>query len=355
MRHHVWSQQPEYPVCLLVGQIQKDEIDRAYFPAGSAVDRDDVMVLDLHFTGKKTPASEMQRYIKEQLQEVLDENKVQYILVTDSSYFKTFTGANKSDANLGYVLDSKFGTQKVLYIPSYRAMFADPAGIRKKIGQSLDALVAHATGSYTQPGHGIIKSAAYPQTDSEIEAWLDKLIDMDVPLSIDIETFGLKHYNAGIGTISFAWNQGEGIAFPVDYVPIEGATEAPFGMQVRNEHRRVLLRRFFDRLKQKAMYHRIAFDVYVLIYQLYMDSIIDTEGLLNGVEVMLRNWDCTLLITYLATNSCAGNKPATMRRPRSTTSRRSRCRSCWNTTWWTVSPPGSRSTRTTRRWWPTTS
>jgi DNA polymerase-1 len=308
MRHHVWSQQPEYPVCLLVGQIQKDEIDRAYFPAGSQVDRSDVMVLDLHFTGKKTPASEMQRYIKEQLQEVLDENRVQYILVTDSGYFKTLTGANKSDANLGYVLDSKYGSQKVLYIPSYRAIFADPAGIRKKITQSLDALVAHATGSYTQPGHGIIKFAEYPQTDAEIEAWLDRLIEMDVPLTIDIETFDLKHYHAGIATISFAWSQGEGIAFPVDYVPIEGATEAPFGLQGRNLHRRALLRHFFDRLKQKAIYHRIAFDVYVLIYQLYMDSIIDTEGLLNGVEVMLRNWDCTLLITYLATNSCAGNK-----------------------------------------------
>jgi DNA polymerase-1 len=308
MRHHVWAQQPEYPVCLLVGQIMKDEIARAYFPDGSKVDRDDVMVLDLHYAGKKTSASEMQRYIKEQLQEVLDDNKCQYILVTDSGYFKTLTGANKSDANLGYVLDSKYGPQKVLYIPSYRAMFADPTGVKAKIAQGMDALVAHATDSYSKPGHGIIKFSDYPQTDAEIEAWLNKLLDMNVPLTVDIETFSLKHYSAGIGTISFAWNQGEGIAFPVDYVPIEGATQAPFGRQVRNEHRRALLRSFFERLKQKAVYHRIAFDVYILIYQLYMDHIIDTEGLLQGIDVMLKNWDCSLLITYLATNSCAGNK-----------------------------------------------
>jgi len=38
-----------------------------------------------------------------------------------------------------------------------------------------------------------------------------------------------------------------------------------------------------------------------------MEDIIDTEGLLYGLEVMLRNWDDTKLITYLATNSCAGN------------------------------------------------
>ena len=30
--------------------------------------------------------------------------------------------------------------------------------------------------------------------------------------------------------------------------------------------------------------------------------------MLNGFDVMMRNWDCTKLITYLATNSCAGNK-----------------------------------------------
>ena len=39
-----------------------------------------------------------------------------------------------------------------------------------------------------------------------------------------------------------------------------------------------------------------------------MDHLNDTEGLLDGLDVMLKNWHCTKLITYLATNSCAGNK-----------------------------------------------
>jgi DNA polymerase-1 len=307
MRHHVWEQQPTYPVCLLVGQIQISEIERVYFPSGSVVDKEDVMVLDLHFTGKKTSVGEMQRYLTEQLQEVIDDNKCQYILVSDSGYFKALTGAAKADANLGYVMDSKYGPQKVLYIPSYRTMFHDPKGCKERIKQAMDALVGHATGAYNAPGHDLIRFAEYPTTDGEIEAWLERLLAMNVPLTVDIETFGLKHYNAGIGTISFAWNQGEGIAFPVDYVPIEGATSAPFGRQVRNEHRRKLLRHFFERMSQRAIYHRIAFDVYILIYQLYMDHILDTEGLLHGQEVLLKNWDCSLLITYFATNSCAGN------------------------------------------------
>ena len=61
---------------------------------------------------------------------------------------------------------------------------------------------------------------------------------------------------------------------------------------------------FFRRFKNKTLYHRITFDVYILIYQLFMKDLLDTEGLLEGMEIMLKNWDCTQLITYLATNSC---------------------------------------------------
>lgn len=315
MRYHFYAEQPEYPVCLLVGQIRKDDIRKAYFEE-SGVDAEDVMVLDLHFSEgkKKTPAAEMKAYITEQLTSVFEDHKVRYILCTDSGYFKTLTGAANVDANLGYVLDSKFGPQKVIFVPSFRTIFYDPAGVKTKITRAMEALIAHATQQYRDPGHGIIKSADYPQTDAEIEAWLVKLLDMDCPLTIDIETFSLKHYDAGIGTISFSWNKGEGIAFPVDYVPIEGAAEAPFGTNVRNEYRREMLRAFFIQrcLSQKAkdIYHNIAFDVYVLIYQLFMEHICDTEGLLRGLNIMLGegHWDCTKLISYLATNSCAGNK-----------------------------------------------
>jgi DNA polymerase-1 len=309
MRHHFYAEQPEYPLCLLVGQIRKDDIRQAYF-TDSGVDAEDCMVLDLHLTGKKTSAAEMKQYITECVQPALDDYRVQYVLCTDSSYFKVLTGVARVDANLGYVLDSKFGRQKVIFAPGYRQIFYDPAGIRTKIARAMEAIVAHATGAYRDPGHGIIRFAEYPKTDAEIEAWLVRLLEMDCPLTIDIEAFSLKHYDAGIGTISFAWNQGEGIAFPVDYVPIEGATEAPFGVQVRNERRRELLRAFFLQLRKRKVFHNIAYDAYVLIYQLFMKDICDTEGLLYGLEVMLGEgeWDCTKLITYLATNSCAGNK-----------------------------------------------
>lgn len=297
-----------YPICLLVPSIRKDEIKKAYFD-DFEMSVDDALVITLHYSKdkKKTPMAEMKRYITEELVPIWEDMGCEYIIVADGDYFKALTGAVKVDAHLGYVMDCTFGRWKVVYVPNYRSIFYDPTTVRAKINQGISALIDHAKSIYQAPGADIIKFEAYPNTYQEISDWLDRLIEMDRPLTIDIETFSLKHHTAGIGTISFAWSQHEGIAFAVDYVP-SGEVEGLHGKQVRNEKVRVLLRRFFERLTQKAIYHSISFDVYVLIYQLFMTDILDTEGMLNGIEVMLRDWDCTKLITYLATNSCAGNR-----------------------------------------------
>jgi DNA polymerase-1 len=68
------------------------------------------------------------------------------------------------------------------------------------------------------------------------------------------------------------------------------------------------LRAFFEARHAKTLYHRAWYDVYILVYQLFMEDVLDTEGMLYGIEVMLRNFEDTQLIRYLATNSCAGNK-----------------------------------------------
>lgn len=304
----------DYPVCLLVPSIRKDEIKRAYLDT-SDIEPEDILVMDLHYVEgkKKVPMVEMRAYIMEELAPVLNDMKVKYVLCTDGEYFKALTKAPKVEANLGYVMDSPFGDWKVIYIPNHTSIFYDPERTRAKIQQALTALVSHATGSYEAPGNEVIKFAAYPQTDNEIEDWLCKFIEDAKPLTSDIEGFGLKHWECGIGTISFAWNQGEGIAFPVDYVT-DLSIPGFFGKQVKNDNRRAMLRRFFEICRERGIHikwHNIAFDVYVLIYQLFMDHLLDQEGLLYGLEVMLGDhggWDCTKLITYLATNSCAGNK-----------------------------------------------
>lgn len=308
MRYITSQDTGKYPIAILGHQIRREEMIKTYLLPND-LSMEDFIFIELHSAPgkKKTPAREIKEFIQQELQQVLDDAETQYIICTDSDYFKILTKEAKAEANLGYVCDSVWGKQKVIYVPSYRQVFYDPPVVKAKIAQGMDALLNHIRGQYTEPGQGIIEFEAYPDTPEKIKAWLDQLLEMNKPLAIDIEAFGLKHYNAGIGTITFCWSKTQGIAFNVDYEPIPGATEAPYGRINRNDIVRNLLREFFIKYTQRQMYHNISYDVYVLIYQLFMDNLIDTEGLLHGMEIMLRNWDCTKLITYLATNSCAGN------------------------------------------------
>lgn len=299
MKYQTFSKEEfsSYPVAILAPKLNQQGMAQEYL-ADTCLDPDHVIAYQLYINGKKTKAVERKEFI-DSLFPVLDDLDTQYILVTDAEYFKTLTGTNKADAYLGYVLPNKYpeamaGRFNILFVPNYRQVFYNPAPTRAKIKQAMDALYDHAKGHYTDPGHGLLHFAEYPESVTDIALWLQKLIEMDRDLTCDIEGFSLKHYDAGIGTISFAWSKHEGIAFPVDLGPNPKAV-------------RELLIKFFLKFDRRISYHNISYDGSVLIYQLFMESIIDTAGLLTGLDVMLKNWDDTKLITYLATNSCAGN------------------------------------------------
>jgi DNA polymerase-1 len=306
MRHLKFAECPTYAIAILVPEIRRDAILDAYVTP-HAIDPANVIVLDLHqdVTKKKTPAAQMKQYAEEELAPTLLDLGVEYLIVADAEYFKILTKQAKAEPHLGYVLDCAFGPQKVVYVPSYKAIFYDPEKVRSKVSQGISALIEHRTGAYTLPGADIIQSALYPTAASEIEIALTTLHRYP-ELTCDIEGFSLKHYSSGIATICFCWDQHNGIAFPLDYLGRDGAGEllpTPDAARVRAS-----LRKFFEEYQGKLTYHSIAFDVYILVYQLFMKDILDTEGLLYGLSVMLKNWDCTKLITYLATNSCAGNR-----------------------------------------------
>lgn len=299
---------PSYPLCVLVPVINGAAIKTHYLDPYD-VKPDQVLVLSLHQAEgkKKTPVKEIKAYIQEELLSIFEDNKVEYLIVGDADYFKALTGEPKVEANLGYVLDCVYGPWKVVYVPNFRASFYDPETVANKIAQGMNALIEHRNDSYLAPGSNIIHSEYYPETYDQIKDALDQLLAANVPLAIDIEAFSLRHHTAGIGTISFAWDEHNGIAFAVDYEPIPGATEAPYGNQGYNKPVRQLLKDFFIKFTAKTLYHNITYDAYVMIYQLFMDDLLDNPGLLNGLEVMLKNWHDTKIIAYLATNSCSGN------------------------------------------------
>jgi len=251
-------------------------------------------------TGQKAKNTEIKAYLAELLP-VLCTLQTDYLLCTDGATFKVLTGAQRVDRASGYVLPCKiadFEHLNIVYVPSPAQLIYDPS-LRLRLQQGLRAMQNHRGGRYIPPGIDIIHKAHYPQTIEEIGEWLVKIIDLD--LAIDIETFDLKHYKAGLGSISMAWNKHEGIAFPVD---LAGPKLAPI---IRD-----MLRQFFAerarRAKTRSLYHNGSFDVYVMIYQLFMQDLLDTAGLLTGLEIMMVGFEDTQLITYLATNSCAGNQ-----------------------------------------------
>lgn len=288
-----------YKIAILVNEIRRDDIRRAYItPYG--LNEDDVIVIELHQSpGKKaTPADERREFILEELVPTLTDLDIQFLIIGDGDYFKTFTKVTKVDPSIGYMLGTEFGNWRITYVPNYRTIFYDPAKVGQKIAAGINALLSWIRGTYQDPGIGIISFAEYVTDIDNIAEWLLKLHQMDRDLTIDIEAFSLKHYDAGIGTIAFAWSKTEGVCFAVDIL------EDP----QHSKMCRYLLKHFFEDFTRKAIYHNIAYDVYVLIYQLFMEHLLDNEGLLHGLEVMLRNWDDTKLITYLATNSCAGNE-----------------------------------------------
>jgi DNA polymerase I len=287
-----------FPVAVLVPKLEADGIRREYIDAGNLLP-EEVIAYGLYQTGKKTSLTDMKAYLDELLLN-LDALDTQYLLVGDGEYFKALTGANKADPYLGYVLPNSYpvsmaGRFQVIYVPNFRQVFYNPGPVRAKITQATEALWNHRQGRYRPPGDSIIHFAAYPSTVTDIAAWLQKLMEMPA-LSCDIEGFSLKHYSAGIATIGFAWSEHEGIAFAVDL------GENPVAV-------RKLLRRFFADYKGNLKWHNAGYDVGTKIFQLYMNDLLDTEGLLKGLEIFYeRSWDDTKLITYLATNSTAGNK-----------------------------------------------
>jgi len=301
MRHLVYSKQinASYKVAILVNKINKDAIKKTYIdPYG--LNEEDVIVFTLEQSGtrKKITVAQQKEYIKEELGPALIDMGVEYVIVTDGLYFKTLTKKPKVDHYIGYVCPTEYGPWNVVYALSYEMVFYDPERVNKKIAQSMGALFDHYNGTYVDPGIDIIDFVEYPMTVKNISDWLEKLILWNKPLTCDIEGFSLKHYDAGIGTICFCWSKTEGIAFPVDILD-----DREHSLHVRS-----LLVDFFERFNNTIMYHHIAFDVTVLIYQLFMSHILDREGLLYGLEVMLKNWHCTKIISFLATNSCSGNR-----------------------------------------------
>ena len=313
MKHHVFTQSDTYPVALLLksSAFNKQEIQNNYldYLGSRGVSQDRVVALTLEYNDQgKAPVKFIKEYL-EQLMPALDSLQSNLLYVADLNYFKVLTGQSKAEPHHGYVLPCKlkgYEHMNVVLGINYQALIYNPE-LQSKLNNSLDALASWLNGTYQAPGTGIIHSAQYPQGTQAIAEALQSLHQYP-SLTCDIEAFSLRFNEAGIGTIAFAWDEHNGIAFPCDWVADTFHCGEPLhGKYIPNPEVRRLLLRFFETYKGELTWHNSVYDLKVIIYTLWMKDLLDTEGLLTGLDVMTRSFHDTRIIAYLATNSTAGN------------------------------------------------
>lgn len=265
------------------------------------IPRGDMVSFSLKYYKGKAPVSMIRAHLQELLKG-LDSLGATTLLVADSAYFKTLTGSRTSEPHHGYILPCKIKGYEhfnVILSINYKALFHNPK-LQFKLDMSLNTLANYLQGTHTNLGVGIIHSEYYPSTAQEIQRAIDGLYKYPA-ITCDIEAFSLNVHTARIGTIAFAWDQHNGFAFPVclDWI---GNPKSPTPSTLY-----IMLKRFFINYTGNITYHNGTFDIKVLIYELFMNDALDQVGLLKGLEVMYQDVDDTKLITYLATNTTAGN------------------------------------------------
>jgi len=292
----------QYDVGILIKEaaFNKEAIKQNYIlPIGyQGLNAESIIAFSLDYTEhNKAPA----KLIKTCLADVIKAAKhfnIKTLLVADTNYFKTLTKSSKAEPHHGYILPCKFdggeGIDVILSV-NYQALFYNPA-VQDKLTMSINTLCNHHNGTHEELGKDVIHNGYYPYKLVDIEAWLEVLLEHPV-LTCDIETFSLDFDKAGIGTIAFAWDMHNGVAFSVD------RSDDP----ARANAIKTLLFTFFEKYQGKLMYHNGNFDIKVLIYELFMNDLLDIEGLIYGLDIMYQLIDDTKIITYLAVNSTAGN------------------------------------------------
>lgn len=316
-------------ILILSYDLQYDEMRKHYLDKGliaqgekakDILDKTCAVQLPFLTTGPKNKRKALsvaeRREFFADLFEKLKHTNIKYVLVANPDYYKTFTGSALAALEVGALCSPdashfpQLAHMRVGYLPNHKQAFYDPVKTEHAIDIMMKAVAADRRGSYSEPGTDIIKSCYYPQTQDEISDVLSFLLYKHRELTCDIEGFSLHIDDAGIASICFAWNEHEGVAFQVDWAP-----------GFPNLAIRKLLLAFFISWKEKTnkrnpqslnsrklIFHNAAYDVSVLIHQFSKyASRFDYEQIFDALasESIIED---TKIISYLATNSTAGNK-----------------------------------------------
>ena len=262
--------------------------------ADMGVDTSRIFAMNLKYNkANKAPAKESKEYVL-QLMAALEELGIKTLYIADGTYFKYITGAKKVENAYGYIFPCAVkGYEHIncIYGTNYNAISYNEQ-LKEKLDISINTL-AHHLGSKDASviGDNVLTCATYPNTVELVAETLEKL-HYYKQLAIDVETFSLRFYEAGIGTISFAWDKHSGTAFAVDYGTSEEDSKAI----------RALLKKFFLTYQGDMLFFNVMFDAKILIYNLFMEDPADYKGMRQGIKIFGRA-DDAMYYGYLALNS----------------------------------------------------
>lgn len=266
---------------LLINKVDYDLIHKYY----NNLPFDKIRVQSLFKHTKKTTASMMKEFYDTNIFNMSTD--VKNLLITDGDYFKVITGKLKIEPYLNYVVKSKDNRFNCIYLPHYSNVFYNPEVQLNKISKAIETYNKLISGTYIDPGQSIIHSYSVLNEHTAIQNFFNECINSNCDLVVDIETYSLKHYDAGLGTITFCKDKNNGIVIPV----------------LNEPEIKTLIKNFFIKAKNRFIYHNATFDIKCLIYSLFMENLTDIKGLLYGLEIMTSNFEDTKVIAYLATNS----------------------------------------------------
>lgn len=316
MKHIIFEKNSSYKIALLIkesGLIKQNIID--HYLENSSIPRNDIIAFSLDYnSNNKAPASLCRAYL-DNLLKGLEKLGVKLLIVADSTYFKILTGVRKVDTSHGYVKNCTikgYENFKVILSVNHQTLFYNPDA-KKLIDLSIHTVEKWITNTYSIIGSNIIHSAKYPKHLEDIKETLNSLHNYPI-LACDIETTSLSFNGTKISTISFAWDEHNGVAITVanlferHVLTTNPATITfhviPFSAVPGIE---VLLYEFFKNYKGILIFHNANFDLKIIINTLFMKSNLDQEGLIEGIETFRGKVEDTKIIKYLATNSCTGN------------------------------------------------
>lgn len=225
------------------------------------------------------------------------------ILVADTDMFKTLCKVKKTSNLDGIPCDNVLNIPAFI-VPNYFSFIYNPEA-KNRLDFIMSKVNAYILGVYKQIGDDIVEHSEHPSNRQELKQFLNKLNQYE-KIAIDIETTsnhlfnltpeeekkfksGLHHFSNRLYSLAFAWNKHEGGSF------------------IYQDEYKDLLVKFFISYKGTLIFHNAGFDITQLIYHLFMSHLEDYVNMLVGLHTLCNKIEDTMLISYLALNSC--NKP----------------------------------------------